>query len=109
MPEDLRRDRLEVQLLATAGAIRRAYDQRLADLDLNLTESGLLQFLRFEGPMSQAALAARLHVGKMSASATVKGLRERSLVTRTPNPDDRRSWLIDLTEKGEHVDRKSVV
>ncbi len=100
MTDQPRRDRLEMHLLATAGVVRRAYDERLASVGLNLTESGLLQFLHIDGPMSQAELAARLHIGKMSAGATVKGLLARGLVQRSPNPEDRRAWLIGLTEDG---------
>jgi len=95
-----RRDRLEMHLLATAGAVRRAYEARLASLGLNLTESGLLQFLHFDGAMTQAALAQRLHIGKMSAGAAVKSLHTRDLVTRTRDPEDGRAWLIDLSPSG---------
>lgn len=100
MTGDPPREQLEMHLLATAGAIRRAYDHALEPLGLNLTESGLLQFLHVDGAQSQVALAARLHVGKMSAGATVKNLLARGLVTRQQNPDDRRSWLIELTPSG---------
>jgi DNA-binding MarR family transcriptional regulator len=103
MTGDDRHEQLEVHLLATAGAVRQAYQRQLAPLGLNLTESGLLQFLHVDGPLSPTALAERLHIGKMSAGAAVKGLQERGLVTRHQNPDDRRSWLVALTGAGREA------
>lgn len=98
---DQPRHQLEVHLLATAGLMRRAYDARLAELGLNITESGLLQFLRYEQPLSQSELAERLHIGKMAAGTVVKALEKRALVRRERDPDDGRAWLITLTPTGD--------
>lgn len=91
---------LEAHLLTTAGSVRRAYDARLSEIGLNITESGLLQFLHYEQPLSQSQLAQRLYIGKMAAGSVVKGLQQRDLVSRQRDPDDGRAWLISLTTAG---------
>lgn len=102
------REPLEVHLLVTAGLVRRAYNARLAPHALNLTESGMLQFLAREQPMSQTELAERLHIGRMSAGSVVKSLLQRDLLERERDPDDARAWLIRLTRPGEELAAKCV-
>jgi DNA-binding MarR family transcriptional regulator len=94
-------ERLEVHILATAGLVRRAYNLRLEALDLNITESGLLQYLTYQQPLTQSVLAHLLHIGRMATGTVVKGLIERGLLERTRDPDDGRAWLIRLTSAGE--------
>ncbi len=94
-------ERLEVHLLATAGLVRRAYNLRFASLDLNLTESALLQYLAYEQPLTQTDLAQRLHIGRMAAGGVVKGLLQRGLLARARDPRDARAWQIRLTAAGE--------
>jgi DNA-binding MarR family transcriptional regulator len=96
-------ERLEVNLIATAGLVRRSYDLRLAELGLNITESGLLQYLTYEQPLTQSDLAQRLHIGRMAAGSVVKDLLDRGLIERSRDPDDGRAWLIRLTAAGEEL------
>jgi DNA-binding MarR family transcriptional regulator len=100
-----RREQLEVHLLATARAVRRAYDVRLAERDLHMTESGLLQILAIEGSLSQTALAGRLHIGRSAAGTFIEGLAARGLVERRRDPDDGRIWLISNTTAGAALAR----
>lgn len=95
-----RREQLEVHLLATARAVRRAYDTRLAELGLHMTESGLLQTLAVDGPLSQTQLAARLHIGRSAAGSFIEGLLARGLVQRERDPSDGRVWRITNTAAG---------
>jgi len=95
--------RVESTLMATARAIRRAYEIRLADLDLNLTEASLLAFLHEAGSTTQSRLASRLGLGRAAAGLVVNGLEKRALIERRSDPDDRRAWLIDLRPEGVNV------
>lgn len=96
-------EQLEVHLLATAGMVRRAYDLRLAALGLNITESGLLQYLSYEQPLTQSDLAQRLHIGRMAAGSVVKDLLGRGLLVRARDPQDARAWSVSLTPAGEQL------
>jgi len=95
--------RVESTLMATARAIRRAYEIRLADLDLNLTEASLLAFLLETGPTTQSRLASRLGLGRAAAGLVINSLEKRELIERHADPEDRRAWLIDLRPKGTRV------
>lgn len=89
--------------MATARAIRRAYEIRLTDLDLNLTQASLLAFLFEAGPITQSRLALRLGMGRAAAGLVINGLEERGLIERRTNPDDRRAWLIALRPEGIQI------
>jgi MarR family transcriptional regulator for hemolysin len=95
--------RVESTLMATARAIRRAYEIRLAGLDLNLTEASLLAFLLESGSTSQSRLASRLGLGRAAAGLVVNNLEKRELIERRADPDDRRAWLIALRPQGVRV------
>ena len=92
--------RVESTLMATARAIRRAYEIRLAPLDLNLTQASLLAFLYEAGPITQSRLASRLEMGRAAAGLVIDTLEERRLVERRASPDDRRAWIIALRPEG---------
>ncbi len=95
--------RVESTLMATARAIRRAYEIRLADLDLNLTEASLLAFLLEAGSTTQSRLASRLGLGRAAAGLVINSLEKRGLIERRDDPEDRRAWLIDLRPKGVRI------
>ena len=92
--------RVESTLMATARAIRRAYEVRLARLQLNLTQASLLAFLGEVGPITQSRLASRLEMGRAATGLVIDVLEERGLVERRANPEDRRAWLIALRPEG---------
>ena len=52
------------------------------------------------GPMTLSALAERLAADKGFLSRAISELEEMGLVARTPDPNDRRSRLIAVTEIG---------
>lgn len=89
--------------MATARAIRRAYEIRLVELDLNLTQASLLAYLFEAGPISQSRLASRLDMGRAAAGLVVNALEERGLLERRSDPADRRAWLIALCPEGIRI------
>ncbi len=98
--------RVESTIMATARAIRQAYDLRFAGLDLNLSEASLLAFVEEFGPLTQTRLAERLGLGRAATGSLVDGLEERGLVERQPDPDDRRVWLVTITPAGKDLVRE---
>ena len=95
--------RVESTLMATARAIRRAYEIRLADLDLNLSQASLLAFLFEAGPLTQSRLASRLGMGRAATGLVIDALEARELIERRTNPEDRRAWLIALRPEGIRI------
>jgi DNA-binding MarR family transcriptional regulator len=54
------------------------------------------------GPIRPGDLAQREFVSAPTMTRTLRDLEDRGLVTRTGDPDDRRSILVTVTEEGEH-------
>ena len=95
--------RVEATLMSAARGIRRAYDLRLEEVGLNLSEASLLAFTAESGPLMQADLAKRLGVGKAAMGSLVDALETRGLVERRPKPNDRRVWLVSITGAGQRM------
>ncbi len=98
--------RVESTLMSLARGIRRAYDLRLEELGLNLSEASLLAYTQESGPLMQADLAERVGVGRASMGSLVDSLESRGFVERRPKPGDRRVWLVAITPAGEQVARQ---
>lgn len=89
--------------MATANAIRAAYDQRLAPLGLSLSLASLLAYIRDFGPVSQTRAAEHLDQGRAVTGTQVDKLQALGLVDRLPDPDDRRVWLVAVTDAGRDL------
>ncbi len=55
------------------------------------------------GETTIGQMASRMAVDKSTLSRTMEGLVRKELVSRKPDPDDRRFQKISLTEKGRKV------
>ena len=54
-------------------------------------------------PLSPTTIAERLLVTTASTTSLLNTLEGRGLLTRLPDPDDRRRLLVSLTEEGQQV------
>jgi DNA-binding MarR family transcriptional regulator len=95
--------RVESTLMATANAIRDAYDQRLAPLGLTLSLASLLAYVCDFGPVNQTRAAEHLGQGRAATGAQVDRLQQLGLIERHPDPDDRRVWLLASTPQGRDL------
>jgi len=95
--------RVESTLMSAARGIRRAYDLRLEELGLNLSEASLLAYTQESGPLMQADLAKHMGVGRAAMGSLIDALESRGWVERRAKPGDRRAWLIATTPAGEHA------
>ena len=86
--------------------IRRAYDLRLAELELNLSEASALAYTQESGPLMQAELARRLGVGRAAMGVVIDSLERRGLVERQAKQGDRRVWMISVTPAGDDLVQK---
>jgi DNA-binding MarR family transcriptional regulator len=94
---------MESILMATSRAMRRAYDNRLAGLDLKLSEAFLLGHVHTHGPMTQTQLAEGLGIGRAATGSIVDALERKDLVERSADAGDRRVWLVATTERAGPV------
>ncbi|RIJ69401.1 MarR family transcriptional regulator [Nakamurella silvestris] len=90
----------------TSKRLRRAYIGALAPLGLTpAQERALLTITRAGEPIRMGALAERMDIVPRSVTSLVDALEDAGLVSRTMDPDNRRSILLALTQKGTAVQR----
>ena len=92
--------RVESTLMATANAIHAAYDERLAPLGLTLSLASLLAYIAEFGPVNQTRAAEHLGQGRAATGTQVDRLEALGFAERRPDPDDRRVWLLAITDAG---------
>ena len=92
--------------VAVWGLVRgwERYREVVADeLGIGPTEVVALGLLYHGGPLTPSDLGQRLNLTSGSVTALLDRLEAAAFVTRTPNPDDRRSLLAALTPAGRHA------
>ena len=67
---------------------------------LEASELATLEHLQAAGPMTQKRLGERLSMSPGAITAMIDRLESRGYVERVPNPEDRRSALVRITEAG---------
>lgn len=109
MPVNIERDPVTILALGSFVKLRRAVNGLSARLnpplskDHGLTETqfGVLEALYHLGPMPQVRLCEKLLVSGSNLTTVIDNLEKGGLVRRDPNPDDRRAYLINLSESGK--------
>lgn len=88
-------------LLHAAGAVETFVDARLAAVGLSLPRLAALdRLIRAGGSLPLGQLAERLACVKSNVTQLVDRLDADGLVTREPDPNDRRSRLAFITDAG---------
>ncbi|MEG8183612.1 MarR family transcriptional regulator [Nocardia terpenica] len=87
--------------LRAAKRIRRGQADHLAPLGLTPAQARALRILgREDRPLRMGELAERLGIVPRSATTVVDALVSAGLVTRVPDPDNRRAMLVAPTAAG---------
>jgi DNA-binding MarR family transcriptional regulator len=74
-----------------------------AEHSFSISQGAVLGRLDREGPRSVSELAVAERIRPQSMAQTVGELESDGLVTRRPDPDDRRRALVELTDAGREV------
>jgi DNA-binding MarR family transcriptional regulator len=82
-------------------------EEALAPLDLRLRHYRLLRLLYFDGSRLQSTIGSALGVDRTTVVALVDHLEKLKLAKRVRSDDDRRAYLIALTEKGKRAALKA--
>jgi DNA-binding MarR family transcriptional regulator len=69
---------------------------------LTLPQLHTLEILGIHGPLRMKELAGKMGVTTGTLTVLADRLESKNLVRRTPNTKDRRSYLVELTDKGAH-------
>lgn len=85
---------------AVARRLRHGTRVALEPWNVTPSQSRAIAVLSRHGEMRLSALAEHLRIAPRSATEVVDDLQERGLVSRSPDPADRRATLVTLTEQG---------
>lgn len=92
--------RLGYLLKHTFFALEELHEAHMADTAVNVRELSVLLLLEGREPESQQQAATRLGVDRTTMVALLDSLESKGLVSRLPDPDDRRRNVVALTGAG---------
>ena len=108
MTEPLRGDNVLLQMFRTGEAVRELMQGAVAGTGISSPEYAVLSVIGVLRAVAPTELAARLRVPPTSISRHVARLVDAGLAVRSPNPADRRSYLLELSDDGRTVVRTIV-
>lgn len=94
-------DSLTLLLARVAKTTRARTERELEMLGLELRHVHVLLAITHNGASSQRQLGELLGIDRTTMVTLVDQLEERGLITRKKNPDDRRAWDVDVTDRGQ--------
>ena len=102
MTDDVPADSLGEAFGAVARRLRMASMAALARYDVTPSQVRAIRVLATHGSggVRSKELAEHLRIAPRSTTEVVDALEEKGLVTRSPDPGDRRATLVSLSERG---------
>ncbi|HEX7930182.1 MAG TPA: MarR family transcriptional regulator [Sphingomicrobium sp.] len=92
---------LPFEIAETAHALRKAFDRRASALGVTRAQwKVLFRLTRFPG-LRQVELADMLDIEPITLTRILDRLEEAGLVERQRDPDDRRAWRLQVTDKAK--------
>lgn len=73
------------------------------DSGLTTSQNHTIEIVGHEGAIKMRKLAGKLGVTTGTLTVSIDRLEEKELLRRVPHKSDRRSYLIELTDKGQEV------
>ncbi len=92
--------RLRLAVVRTARRLRQDAFEAEGDGVLSPTLTAALATIENHGPLTPSELAERERVRRPTATRIVARLVDLGLITRTPDPDDGRAFLVSPTADG---------
>jgi DNA-binding MarR family transcriptional regulator len=86
------------RLYELTGAI---VDRQLREVGIPAYLFGLFSVIRRLAPVTPSQISQRTGIAVTTLRDNIQRLVDRGLVRRTPNPEDGRSYFVEVTEKGE--------
>jgi DNA-binding MarR family transcriptional regulator len=85
--------------------LKRIQRETVGKVDLTPPQYFILTLLWEKDGRPFKELASAAHCSRATMTGIVDTLEKKDLVTRAPNPGDRRSLLVKLTEKGDALEQ----
>jgi DNA-binding MarR family transcriptional regulator len=84
------------------------YNRIMKPMGLTTPQFRMIMQLQRQDGVTQSHLANLLAVGKVSTSGLIDRLEQSGWIERRPDPNDRRSNLIYLTDKARDIEKRMV-
>ncbi len=98
-------DQIVRAFIRTGRAMRRYLKDTIADVSGGMTAWWVLRHLDHTGPQPQVEMARDIGVESSALTARLAQMESEGLITRQPDPEDKRRMVVALTEAGEAVRR----
>jgi DNA-binding MarR family transcriptional regulator len=96
---------LFLKAATTAQYVGQIVDAQLKPVGIPGFLLALLTHVRDNAPVSPSTVSRASGVPMTTLRDNIQRLVDRGLVRRVPHPDDRRSYLLEITRRGEAVTR----
>jgi len=100
-------DQEALQVNQALFSLTHAYESRMlkenppAKTGMTLYDCAVLMVIGQFSPIQSSDLAKRMDVSPSTISIYVRRLSQKTLIEMERNPDDRRIWMLRLTENGQ--------
>lgn len=94
------RDVLAYLLKHATAKLTAATDAALQPFGIDSKDLGALRLLAHQEPKSQLQVAQMLSIDRTTMVALLDALERKGVVTRRPDPADRRRNVVELTQEG---------
>src|SRR5512145_671847 len=92
-----------IKLVRAASSVSSRVEAHLGELELTVSQFGVLEALHHLGPLFQKDLAAKILKTTGNITMVVDNLEKQGLVERTRDEQDRRHFLVHITPKGSRL------
>ncbi|TYP93717.1 transcriptional regulator, MarR family [Fodinibius salinus] len=90
-----------IKLVRATESINNRLNRHHAEVDLTVSQFGVLEALYHLGPLNQKSLGEKLLKSGGNITMVIDNLEKSGWVERQRDPEDRRAMLIHLTDEGE--------
>jgi MarR family 2-MHQ and catechol resistance regulon transcriptional repressor len=95
-----------VKLMRAAESLTARTQEHLLSTGLTISQFGVLEALHHIGPLSQKDIGQKILRSSGNITMVIDNLEKRNLVRRERDENDRRSFIVRLTEAGNKLIRK---
>jgi len=92
-----------VKLVRAAESVTTRIHQHLIDAGLTVSQFGVLEALYHIGPLSQVNIAKKVLKSSGNITMVIENLEKSGLVKRERKKDDRRYYIVQLTDEGRKL------
>ncbi len=95
-----------IKLQRASNSVFRNIRPSMVQYTLSTTQFAVLEVLLHLGPLSQKVIGQKLLISSGNTVKVIDNLERDKLVSREPDPNDRRAYKIVLTKEGERIIKK---